>query len=346
MHLDAMVFDLDDTLLDTSALRTARSQGEWAEVKARLDQVQPFQTSGIGVESIPARLRATGLKVGMVTHAPRWYVEALLARFKIPVDAMITGSDGYPSKPDPTSLRQIVSELGVDAHESAYVGDEGKDVAAATAVGALSLGACWSRRSPGEWRRWWPDIAVAEPEHLLDHERLDRLRPVAEVVLDGGEPFWHWGTLMCLEQAVVACGRYFTPQDLDRHPGHSLSRLVLQAKSGEAAARRVGEILSLVRERPSWRQQRPEVVVSVPPRPGEEFDRFAVVRASLAAALEARDGAGHLSMLFDVSGYKQRSHDDRRSANIGRFHSRRLAGERVLLIDDVITSGGGVQPPV
>jgi len=341
MRLDAIVFDLDDTLLDTSALRMARSQRDWVDVKARLDRVQPFRTraSGISVESIPARLRASSVKVGMVTHAPRWYVEALLGRFKIPVDAMITGSDRYPPKPDPTSLQQIASELGVEVTELAYVGDEGIDVAAATAAGAVSVGACWSAQAPREWRRWWPDIAVAEPERLLDIERFELLRPLAEVVLDGGVPFWHWGTLMRLEQAVLACGRYFTPEDVDRHPGHALSTLVLQAKSDEAAARRVGEVLSLLRERPSWRRQRPELVVSVPPRPGQEFDRFAVVRAALAAAFEARDGAGVLAMLFDVPGYKQMAPDERRAANLGRFRSRPLSGERVLLIDDVITSG-------
>jgi HAD superfamily hydrolase (TIGR01549 family) len=341
MRLDAIVFDLDDTLLDTSALRTARSQSDWVNVKARLDRVQPFRTRAgeISVESIPARLQASGLKVGIVTHSPRWYAETLLRQFNIPVDAMITGSDPYPPKPDPTSLQQIASELGVDVVESAYVGDEGTDVAAATAAGAVSVGACWSRQVPREWRRWWPDVAVAQPEHLLDIERFEVLRPLAEVVLAGGVPAWHWGTLMRLEQAVLACGRYFTPEDVDRHPGHALSTLVLKAKNDEVAARRVAEVLSLLRERPSWRLRRPELIVSVPPRPGQGFDRFAVVRRALAAVLGARDGAGVLSILFDVPGYKQMTPDERRAANIGRFRSRPLRGESVLLIDDVITSG-------
>jgi phosphoglycolate phosphatase-like HAD superfamily hydrolase len=341
MRIDAIVFDLDDTLLDTSALRMARSQSDWVTVKAQLDQVHPFstRTGGVSVESVPARLRASGLKVGIVTHSPRWYAEALLRRFNIPVDAMITGSDAYPPKPDPTSLQQIASELGAEVTRSAYVGDEGTDVAAATAAGAVSIGACWSRLAPGGWRRWWPDIAIAQPERLLDIERLELLRPLGEVVLAGGVPSWHWGTLMRLEQAVLACGHYFTPEDVDRHPGHELSALVLEAKDDEAAGRRVGDILSLLSEHPAWRRQRPELIVSVPPRPGQQFDRFAVVRAALAAALRARDGMGVLSMVFDVPDYKQLAPHERRGANVRRFRSRPLKGESVLLIDDVITSG-------
>jgi hypothetical protein len=44
-------------------------------------------------------------------------------------------------------------------------------------------------------------------------------------------------------------------------------------------------------------------------------------------------------MLFDVPGYKRMAPDERRAANLGRFRSRPLRGESVLLIDDVITSG-------
>jgi phosphoglycolate phosphatase-like HAD superfamily hydrolase len=342
MHLVAIVFDLDDTLLDTSALRVARSQNDWGSVKALLDRVQPFPTAtgGISVESLPARLKANGLKVGILTHAPRWYAEALARRFGIPFDAMITGSDPYPPKPDPTSLRQIISELGADGVESAYVGDDSADIAAAAAAGALSVGVCWSRQVPEGWRRWWPDIAIASPEHILNVDSLELLRPMAEVVLAGDIPAWHWGTIMRLGNEALACGRYFTPQDVDRHPGHALSALVLQAKNDEMAARRVADVLSLLNEYPAWAQQRPGLVVSVPPRPHQEFDRFTVIRSTVAAALQARDGAGVLSMLFDVEDYKRLRSEERQAVNDHRFRSRALRGERVLLIDDVITSGG------
>ena len=128
---------------------------------------------------------------------------------------------------------------------------------------------------------------------------------MAEVVLAGDIPAWHWGTIMRLGNEALACGRYFTPQDVDRHPGHALSALVLQAKNDEMAARRVADVLSLLNEYPAWAQQRPGLVVSVPPRPHQEFDRFTVVRSTVAAALQARDGAGVLSMLFDVEDYKR-----------------------------------------
>lgn len=342
MPIDGIVFDLDDTLLDTGILREARDQKDWSRVKAGLERVGPFPApeGSVSVESLPARLRADGVKIGILTDSPRWYAEVLLRRFDIPTDAMITGSDPYPPKPDPTSLRQISTELGIDVSRCVYVGDRETDAAAAAAAGLLSVGACWSGQPPQEWRRWWPDIAVASPDRLLDPEQLKLLRPLAEVVLAGSEPVWHWGTLMHLDHDVFACGRYFVSEDVDRHPGHALSALVLKSKNDPSAGRRAADILSRLSERPPGTDRPPEIVVSVPSKPGQEFDRFGEVRAALAAALGGRDGEGILSMAFDVSQYKHMSPDERHASNRNRFQSLPLHGEKVLLFDDVITSGG------
>jgi HAD superfamily hydrolase (TIGR01549 family) len=114
MQIDGVIFDLDETLLDTSQLREARQQGQWSDVMRRLEDVEPFEVEGdVPVVDLPARLQTNGIKVGVLTASPRHYAEALLERFDITADALVTGSDGHPSKPDPAGLRAIAAELGV-----------------------------------------------------------------------------------------------------------------------------------------------------------------------------------------------------------------------------------------
>jgi phosphoglycolate phosphatase-like HAD superfamily hydrolase len=341
--IEAAIFDLDDTLLDTSALADARRAGQWSVVKERLHLVRPFNSSGVPVEEIPARLKAEGLQIGILTHSPGWYASALLERFGIRPDALVTGSDRYPPKPDPTSLKTIADELGVEIGNCVHVGDLDTDAAAAAAAGATSIGVSWSKVAPEKWRRWWPDVAISKPERLLELAEFDKLRPLAEAVLTGVDPRWHWGTVMRVEQGVGALGRYFTPEDVDRHPEHALSNLVIEAKDDPEEAERVAEIFTRLGGRPSWRSSMPDLVVSVPPAPAAEFDRFEAVRAALAQALEARDGNGVLTMNFTVDTYKRLPHDARQAANVGRFRAARLNGEHALLIDDVLTSGSQVE---
>jgi HAD superfamily hydrolase (TIGR01549 family) len=343
MAIEAVVFDLDETLVDTSSLRAARDRQDWNGVKQDFHRVSAFQIHGTEAHTVPAELRRRGVPVGLVTHAPRWYVDELCDRFGIRVDAVITGSDGYPVKPDPTSLKAIAGELGVPASDCAYVGDLDTDTAAAIGAGMLSVGVCWSQRAPAEWRRWWPDVAIARPAHLLELEAIDTRRPLAEVILAGNDPRWHWGTLMRVESGVGALGRYFTPEDVDRHPSHDLSRLLLKAKEDPAAASRVAEIFAALADRPTWADARPDLVLSVPPRPGQDYDRFAVVRQALAEALGANESGDVLEMRYAVDNYKRMNHDERREANRDRFAAAALDDEHVVLIDDVLTSGGQVE---
>src|SRR6266511_3802727 len=161
MEIDAVIFDLDETLLDSSALREARQQQRWSEVMRRLDEVQPYRLpeSDVEVIDVPLRLREEGLRVGVLTASPRHYAEALLEHFGIVHDGLVTGSDGYAAKPDPAGLRALAEQLGVPIARCAHVGDLDTDVAAAASAGAVAVGVCWSTRAPQSWRRWWPQLA-------------------------------------------------------------------------------------------------------------------------------------------------------------------------------------------
>jgi hypothetical protein len=295
--------------------------------------------SSVQAADLPARARKMGFQIGILTHSPRWYAERLLDAFGIRYDALITGSDGYAPKPDPSSLRAIAEELGVPIKECIMVGDDAADVEAAQNAGIVCIGVAWSRHAPKSWRRCWPDVAVARPDRLI--EVLDEPGPrfpFAEAILGEDQPLWHWGSLLRLGDGVFGAGHYYTKSD-SRHPSDALSRLIIRAKDDERAAERVGRLLACLATTP-WEGMAVDLITSVPPRPDQTFDRFAPVRAAIAAASGAIDRCDVLHQCFDDADYKHQLADDRLERVRGRFASVALSGERVLLIDDVITSGG------
>lgn len=340
----AIIFDLDETLLDTSMLSADRKSGRWRQLAMRLDEAEPYVHGEASVQAaeLPARARKLGFLVGVLTDSPRWYAESLLQAFGIHHDALITGSDGYAPKPDPSSLRALAATLGVPIGECMVVGDDAADIGAARSSGAVCIGVAWSGRPPRSWRRRWPDVAIACPDRLIDALGHPAGRfPCAEAILREEQPCWHWGSLLRLGDGVFGAGRYYTRFDR-RHPADKLSRLIIRAKHNRRAAARAGELL-VAPAATQWRGTAFDLVTSVPPKPGRVYDRFAPARAAVADATSAVDSGEILRQRFDDPDYKRQRSSVRPARVAGRFTAAALSGERVLLLDDVITSGGQVK---
>jgi HAD superfamily hydrolase (TIGR01549 family) len=339
--MPAVIFDLDETLLDTGMLRADRKPGRWRQLATRLDEVRPYahKESSIQARDLPARARKMGFQIGVLTHSPRWYAERSLEAYGIRYEALITGSDGYAPKPDPSSLRAIAEELGVPVEECIMVGDDAADIEAAQNAAAVCIGVAWSRHVPKSWRRRWPDVAVARPDRLIDVLNNPGPRfPFAEAILGGDQSLWHWGSLLRLGNAVFGVGHYYTQSD-SRHPGDKLSRLIIRAKDDQRAAEQIGKLLAGLAATP-WRGTTVDLVTSVPPKPDQTYDRFAPMRAAVAGAASTNERGDVLRQRFDDPDYKHQVAEHRPGRVRRRFASVTLSGERVLLIDDVITSGG------
>jgi Topoisomerase DNA binding C4 zinc finger/Haloacid dehalogenase-like hydrolase len=275
----------------------------------------------------------------VLTQGPAWYASELLRRHGIRVGVMISGSDKYPPKPDPAGLRAVAAGLEVKPDESVYIGDSVEDFCAAATAGMASIGVAWSGQAPAAWHHTWPDIAIDRPATLLRYLDGDRgLSPLGELVIANCSPTMHWGSILRLGGERYALGRYFRSDD-PRSAEHGLSRLVLHAKSEPSADVRVAAIFEELAARISV-QPRPELIVSVPPAPGDARDRFAAARAALASIYGARDGGDVLRMSHPVAHYKKTQRTARGKLNIDRFMAGSVSAERAWLIDDVLTSGG------
>jgi len=336
----AVIFDLDDTLLDTSMLLSARDRRDWGEVLSRLGEVKAFEVDAgqVPVASLPKEARSRGYAIGVYTHSPERYASELLRAYGIRTDALITGSDRHPPKPDPTGLLAIARQLGIPPAKCVYVGDSVGDFGAAAAAGMWSIGVAWTRRTPVSWKHGWPDNAVASPSRFLQIlEGTRGLGLVADETAASVSPDWHWGSIARLGAATYALGRYFPTSDR-RHGQHALSRLILAAKQDSAARSRLAKAFAEFGRHMTISNS--VLVASVPPAPGNNNDRFVTARASLASPLGATDGGGLLRMNYGVDGYKSIGRTARAAHCTNRFSvTTRLSGEEVVLLDDVITSG-------
>lgn len=136
----ALVIDLDDTAVDTSALRPQRERRDWKACARNLHQTIAFD----GIASVLAQLRADGIKIGFVTTSVSFYAEKILQHHGLPYDCLIAWHDCSPRKPHPASILLCLSRLGCDPSEAIGIGDSAIDADAYNAAGVRSLGAGWS----------------------------------------------------------------------------------------------------------------------------------------------------------------------------------------------------------
>jgi pyrophosphatase PpaX len=117
-----------------------------------------------GVEESLARLKAAGVRVGVVTSKRRFSVDMALKNFPglgDVVDQWVTMEDTTEHKPRPEPLLKGLGLLGnVPREQAAYVGDSPFDVAAAKAAGVESVAVSWGAFSEDALR-------AAEPDHLV-----------------------------------------------------------------------------------------------------------------------------------------------------------------------------------
>lgn len=117
-----------------------------------------------GVPEALARLRAAGVKIGVVTSKRRASVEMAVRRFPFleeVVDHFVAMEETTEHKPHPAPLLKGLEDLGgVPKEEAVYVGDSPYDVQAAKAAGMTSVAVSWGAFAEDTLR-------AAEPDHLL-----------------------------------------------------------------------------------------------------------------------------------------------------------------------------------
>lgn len=124
-----------------------------------------------GVESMIAALEAHGVRWGIVTNKPEY-----LARKLVPLlgwetrCAVLIGGDTLPvRKPDPLPLLHAAREMGLEASDCVYVGDDERDIIAARAARMRSIVALWGYRlredDPFSWKG---DVLVHAPAELCE----------------------------------------------------------------------------------------------------------------------------------------------------------------------------------
>lgn len=147
-----------------------------AEIDAALDDFKAYYAAHIhdrtvpydGIPQLLTALRKRGIKVAVLSNKIDSASQQLIDYFFPEKTDVVFGEHvGVPRKPDPTSCRMVMQQLGVQPEQVLYVGDSGTDMQTAKNAGLYAVGVTWGFRSKEVLLENGADVLVHRPEQIL-----------------------------------------------------------------------------------------------------------------------------------------------------------------------------------
>lgn len=153
----AVIFDLDQTLVDSTAALSLRSRRRWQQVYGLIPEFTLYDRIAELLETVQRQ----SLRVAIVTAAPTPYTTRVLRHFDIRSDVRVCYHDTQQHKPHPAPISLALERLGLDASQAISVGDHAKDIVASRAASVFAVAAAWGSDSPD-------DLRNADADHWCD----------------------------------------------------------------------------------------------------------------------------------------------------------------------------------
>ena len=108
-----------------------------------MDATVPYD----GIAELLERLKAEGIRMAVYSNTADAFSREIVEHYLPGCFQLVRGKiDGVPVKPDPTGIRQIMTELGAKAEETLVVGDSSVDIQTGHNAGLKACGVTWGFR--------------------------------------------------------------------------------------------------------------------------------------------------------------------------------------------------------
>lgn len=141
-----VIFDLDDTLVDTSKIKQYR-RIDWEKC---CELISTNTSLNVNLDTI-AKLKEK-FHIAVVTNSPKFYAEKVLDNFGIKVDVLVAYRDTKNHKPHPEPMLLAARKLNIDPKDCIAIGDNINDILASNNAGMKSIGVTWGEHSSDDFK--------------------------------------------------------------------------------------------------------------------------------------------------------------------------------------------------
>ena len=167
--MKALIFDLDQTLVDSRHLEHLRRARQWSIVYQKIPTISAYD----GINEVLSLTRSKGVKLAIVSSAPSSYVRKVVRHFGWSFDVIVCYHDTAQHKPHPAPFIEAANRLNVIAKDCWAVGDEPKDIIAAKAAGMYAVAALWGSLDKEPLKRAKPDAIFETVTSFIENRKIE-----------------------------------------------------------------------------------------------------------------------------------------------------------------------------
>lgn len=151
-----IIFDLDQTLIDSSSVKLLRDRRKWNEVYPKIPQLLPYE----GITELLQKLIGR-VPIGIVTSSPKSYCQRIINHNNWCFDTVVCYHDTSNHKPHPAPILKAIESLECENKNVISIGDEAKDIIASRRAGVISIASLWGTS-------YRADLLGANPDYTAE----------------------------------------------------------------------------------------------------------------------------------------------------------------------------------
>ncbi len=134
-----IIFDLDQTLADTSSAELLRKQGNWQAVYKLIPTFSMYPS----MDNILKLVKDSFIGIAVVSSSPSGYCQRVLNQIGIEPNALVCYHDTVYHKPHPEPMLLALKKLKANFSTTVSVGDNVNDIISSNMADIYSIWAKW-----------------------------------------------------------------------------------------------------------------------------------------------------------------------------------------------------------
>ncbi len=370
--VQGVIFDMDNTLLATDKLAEIREQGLYRNMtEEQLKLAVVYKKT----EVVLSKLREMKIPLAIVTNSPKDYASQLLdfhnlaQYFPVVISYGDVGAAG--AKPSPKGIQMALKQMGLCASDNIlYIGDDHRDFNACYAAGIKPIAPAWGSNKK---MTQMPAAVLSSESFISELDDYDQIKLIAERCAHeksfGIEkkqlyfaPLNLEGNIVALDrdEIDVAClGRYYSQGSVlmaGLHDAHSLSKEIVRkdhVKNYVMPEYFVDLLGHVVKELPKYlfNDELGFDIISVVPAKYGKNQRLENLLGRIGKKADISstfikdlfyfsEGAKSLKTL---GAKENRVEEINKNLKIKNKYKDLIEGKKILIIDDVLTTGATLQ---